>query len=65
MAADEFKIIAIEIPKIIDYDILAEFKSKVLDVTIQDAEVINKILSLDTSEIEIEDVSEEDLFHIG
>ena len=65
MSSGEFKFIAIEIPTVITSDSIMMFQENASKITIQDAEVINSVLDLDISEVEIEDISEEDLFHIG
>ena len=65
MSSSEFKFIAIEMPIVITTDLIMTFRENASKITIQDAEVINSVLDLDASEIEIDDISEEDLFHIG
>jgi hypothetical protein len=65
MSSSEFKFIAIEIPMIITSDALKRFKENASKITIQDAEIINIALDLDVSEVQMDDISEEDLFHIG
>ena len=36
-----------------------------MDITADDSEIINQIIKLDTSEVILEDISEEELFEIG
>ena len=63
--ASEFKFIAIEIPRNITMEFVQEAKQRILDITVQEAEVLNAALDLDVSEVEISTLSEEDLFHVG
>jgi len=65
MASSEFKFIAIEIPENITLKFIQDTKQLISNISSEDAELINEVIKLDISEIEIEDVSEEDLFKIG
>jgi len=65
MSSNEFKFIAIEIPKDITLKFIQNTKKAILNISSEDAELINKIIELDISEVTIDDVCEEDLFKIG
>ena len=65
MSSSEFKFIAIEIPKDITLKFIQNVKKAIANISSEDAELINKIINLDTSDVTIEDVCEEDLFKIG
>jgi hypothetical protein len=65
MSSSEFKFIAIEIPKDITLKFIQNVKKAIANISSEDAELINKIINLDTSDVTIDDVCEEDLFKIG
>jgi|7_EtaG_2_1085326.scaffolds.fasta_scaffold00783_6 hypothetical protein len=65
MSSSEFKFIIIEIPKIINLDLIKNKKQEIKSISAEDALIINNLIELDLSEIEIDDISEDDLFHLG
>lgn len=65
MASSGFKFIAVEIPKVITIEFIKRVKSRAREVTAQDADILNSILKIDLSDVEVEDIGEDDLFEIG
>ena len=65
MSSDHFNFIMIEIPKIITLDLVRSLKKSANNISVDTAVTINGLIGLDLSDIEVTDVYEEDLFHIG
>ena len=65
MASSGFKFIAVEIPKTITINFIKDIRNKVGEITAQEAIILNSILKIDLSEVEVDDLEEEDLFEIG
>jgi len=65
MSSSEFKFIVIEIPKNITLDFIQNLKKSIKNISVEKAQIINGLLDLDISNIEIDNLSEEDLFNIG
>lgn len=65
MASSGFKFIAVEIPKVITVEFIKRVKIRAREVTAQDADILNSILKIDLSDVEVEDIGEDDLFEIG
>jgi len=65
MSSSEFKFIIVEIPKVINLDSIKNIKNSIKDISAEDALILNSMIELDTSDVVIDDLSEDDLFHIG
>jgi hypothetical protein len=65
MSSSEFKFIIVEIPKVVNLDSIRNIKNSIKDISADDALILNSMIELDTSDIVVEDLSEDDLFHIG
>tara|TARA_Y100000310_G_C20555032_1_gene750067 strand:- start:73 stop:522 length:450 start_codon:yes stop_codon:yes gene_type:complete len=65
MSSSEFKFIIVEIPKVVSLDSIRSIKNSIKDISAEDALVLNSMIELDTSDIIVDDLSEDDLFHIG
>ena len=65
MSSSEFKFIVVEVPKVINLDSIKSIKNSIRDISAEDALLINELIDLDVSDIQVEDLSEDDLFHIG
>ena len=65
MSSSEFKFIIVEIPKVINIDSIKDIKNSIKDISTEDAIIINDIINLDVSDVQVGDISEDDLFHLG
>jgi hypothetical protein len=65
MSSSEFKFIIVEIPKVINLDYIKSIKKSIKDISTEDTFLINNIIDLDITDIQVEDLSEDDLFHLG
>ena len=65
MSSGEFRFIAIEIPKHITLELIQNIKKSIKNISAESATTINSLICLDLSDVEVNDVSEEDLFSIG
>jgi len=65
MASDRFEFILIEIPRNITLSLVKDVKNSIKSISAKDAVIINEVLELDLSEVEVNEVDEEDLFNIG
>ena len=66
MPSNNFKLIALEIPKNIDFEVIDAMRGSVDSIDFEKARIINNFIKLDLEDIDITDeLTEDDLFHIG
>ena len=65
MPSDDFRYIIVEIPENITTDLIGDIKKSIGEISVEEAVILNRAINVDYSEINIEDLDEDDLFHIG
>ena len=66
MSASKFKFIALEIPDNIDFQKIDEMKKRIASIDFEKARIINNFINLSIDDVDIsEELTEDDLFHIG
>jgi len=66
MSSNNFRLIALEIPKSISFEDIEIMRDSVSSIDFEKARIINNFIKLNLEDIDISDeLTEEDLFHIG
>ena len=66
MSSNNFKLIALEIPKSVGFEDIERMRDSVDSIDFEKARIINSFIKLDLEDIDISDeLTEDDLFHIG
>ena len=66
MPSNNFKLIALEIPKSIGFEDIERVRGSVDSIDLEKARIINSFIKLDLEDVDISDeLTEDDLFHIG
>ena len=66
MSSNNFRLIALEIPKSISFEDIEIMRDSVSSIDFERARIINNFIKLNLEDIDISDeLTEEDLFHIG